>query len=58
MQEYDSDKIVEMREQLVGKIISNVTVDDGMDWLFIFHFTDKTKLVVKYNCIYEWGIEK
>jgi len=46
----------DIKDQLNGKTIERFEVLENMDTFIVLYFTDKTKLMIRYDYIYEWKL--
>jgi hypothetical protein len=52
----ESENEQKIHDAVISKTIESVEVLDDMDSFLVFHFTDKTKLMIRYDYVYEWKL--
>ena len=52
----ESENEQKIHDAVINKTIESVEVLDGMDSFLVFRFTDKTKLMIRYDYVYGWKL--
>jgi hypothetical protein len=53
----ESENERDIKDQLNGKTIERFEIlEEYMDNFIVLYFTDKTKLMIRYDYIYEWKL--
>lgn len=55
--DFTDDSAIPMSNCLQGKIIKSIEIDRDFEDFLIFNFTDGKRLRIRYDWIYEWGVE-
>jgi len=54
--DFTEDSVKQLSNQLHGKMIESVELDQEFDDFFTLNFTDGQKLKIRYDWIYDWEL--